>query len=107
MNGRILIAHVGDASVLQADVTISAIAPEETLTDHGFLCHVRAIVLGPCNRHQIVGTVCTCIELGYAVAVVEVGQDFCAIPAVFVHAAIASHHKFAGCFWQIGEGMVI
>ena len=98
MNGRVLVAHVSDASVLQADVTISAIAPEETLTHHGFAGHVCAIVLCSGNRHQIGRAVCAGIKLGYAVSVVEVGRDFGAVPAVFVYAAIVANEEFIGGF---------
>ena len=107
MNGCVLVAHVGDAAVLQADVTVCAIAPEETLTHHGFAGHVRAIVLCSGNSHQIGWAVCAGIELGYAVSVVEVGYDVGAVPTVFVDAPIGTHDEFVGGFGQIGEGVVV
>ena len=107
MNGRILVAHVSDASVLQADVTISTIAPEEGLTHEGLSRHVGAVVLCSGNCHQSGWTVSARIKLGYAVAIVKVGHDFCAVPTVSVHAAIGSHDEFVGGFWEVGEGMVV
>ena len=107
MNGRILVAHVSDASVLQTDVTICAIAPEETLTDQRFAGHVRTVVLSARDCHQIGWAVSAGIELGYAVSVVEVGCDFGAVPAVFVYAAIVANEEFIGGFGQIGEGVVV
>ena len=75
MDRSVLITHVGDASVLLPDIAIGAISAEESLTHEGLLSDLCSIVLSAGNADHPNGTVAAAIELGYAVAVVEIGRN--------------------------------
>ena len=75
MYRSILITHIGDASILLTDIAIGAIAAKESLTHEGLLRDLCSIVLCAGNADHTNGPVAAAIELGYAVAVVEVGGN--------------------------------